>query len=659
MPEYSQAERMLEVQTPLGEDVLLLIGLTGREAISELFCFRLDLLAEERREVPFEGLLGQAATVRLGLIGGENRYFHGILRRVGQGMRDGPFIHYSAELVPELWLLTKRVQSRVFQHLSVIDILRQVLSGLKVSFQVQGAFPERNYCVQYQESDFAFASRLMEEEGIFYFFQHTADGHTLVLANTPQAHPPVPCQSQVIYDEVSGGVRPDMRIHRWQKFQEVRAGRYTLWDHSFELPGQALAAQKAVLDQVTVGQVAHPLAAGGAERLEVYEYPGGYARWFDGIDAGGGERPANVQQIFAENQRTVAIRMQQEAAQTLQIDGGSDCGQFTSGHRFTLVRHFNGDGDYVLTAVEHEARLSGDYRSGQNLEAMYENRFTAMPLALPYRPPRVTPRPAMPGAQTAVVVGPAGEEIFTDKYGRVKVQFAWDRQGKKDADSSCWLRVATSWAGKGWGAVHIPRIGQEVLVDFLDGDPDRPIIIGSLFNAETMPPLQLPAQKTMSGIRSSSTPGGNGANEIIMDDAAQKQKIEIHAQKDMQTQVLRDQTERIGILRNTDVRGDDTLEVGNNQTITDLTELTEVKGDQSIAISKSQKSLVGEFQFAKIEGDDSLTAQSINLIGAAITLEAGGSSIKLGGGSVVLKAGTITLEAPMIVKTGGTIKKGG
>src|SRR5262249_19379933 len=272
-------------------------------------------------------------------------------------------------------------------------------------------------------------------------------------------------------------------------------------------------------------------------QLEIYASPGGFAQRFDGIDRGGAPHPAELQKIFEDNKRTVAIRMQQEALHSLKIQGTSNCRHFVSGHKFTLTRHFNADGPYVLTNLEHTDSLSANYRSGEGVELVYKNRFTCIPLVLPFRPPLVTKKPVVEGAQTAVVVGPPGEEIFCDKYGRVKVQFHWDRQGKNDADSSCWVRVATIWAGKSWGIVNVPRVGHEVVVAFEEGDPDRPIIIGSVYNNDHMPPGEFPKDKMISGLKSNSTPGGGGYNGLVFNDTKGKEKITLHGQYDMATTI--------------------------------------------------------------------------------------------------------------------------
>src|SRR6185369_5975679 len=338
----------------------------------------------------------------------------------------------------------------------------------------------------YRESDFHFASRLMEEEGIYYYFKHDQSGHKMVVANTPQSHADVP-GDDIIYEELIGGVRDEDRVWYWEKTLDLRSGKVTLWDHNFELPYKHLEATRSVQESVTLGRTTHKVKTGGNATLELYDYPGEYAQRFDGNA---------VNKVFQDNTRTVAIRMESEAANSLLIRGAGNCGQFSAGYKFGLTRHFTDGGKYVVTSVDHSARQPLASEQGEGEPFDYDNRFTAIPFGVPYRPQRLTPVPTVKGTQTAVVVGPSGEEIYTDKYGRVKVQFHWDREGKNDADSSCWVRVATPWAGKQWGIVHIPRIGQEVVVDFLEGHPDRPLIIGSVYNADQMPPYVLPNYKT-------------------------------------------------------------------------------------------------------------------------------------------------------------------
>ncbi len=562
----------MSLTTPLGSDKLLLAGVRGVEAISQLFHFELDLITQET-SIAFDQLLGQKVTMewRLGEGDKSKRYINGIVSRFVQCERAMTFTRYRMEVVPKLWLLTRKARSRIFQHITVPDILKKVFEGMDVSYELVGNFKPRDYCAQYRETDFQFVSRLMEEEGIFYFFEHDDKSHKLVVADSPQSHPDLDPEA-VIYEELSGGVREEERIWRWEKAQQLRSGKCTLWDHCFELPGKNLEATKTTLESVQLGRTTHKLNTGN-DSLELYDYPGAYAQRFDG---------GAVQEIFSDNQRTVGIRMQTETAAGLIITGSSGCRNFAPGFKFSLERHFSDGGKFVVTSVEHNSRQPIGTARDQAEAFSYENTFSCIPLGIPFRPPRVTPLPVVRGTHTATVVGPAGEEIYTDKYGRVKVQFHWDREGKKDADSSCWVRVATLWAGKQWGVVHIPRIGQEVVVDFLEGDPDRPIIVGSVYNAEQMPPYALPANKTQSGIKSRSSKGGgpDNFNEIRLEDLKGSEQIFVHAEKDMLTEVENDETRTVGHDRTTTIKNDETKEVteGNEST-------TIKKGDRTVEVT--------------------------------------------------------------------------
>jgi type VI secretion system secreted protein VgrG len=356
----------------------------------------------------------------------------------------------------------------------------------------------------------------------------------MVIANDPASHPSVPEQPALVYDDTKGGRRDELRVNSWEKVQGLVPGKVTLWDHCFEMPDKHLEAEKTIQKNVKVGQIVHPLSVPATNDLEVYDYPGLYAQRFDGVDRGGAPVPAELQKIFQDNERTAQIRMQEEAAAAVSVEGRSDSYFLTAGCKFTLQRHFNAEGDYVLTRVEHEATLGADYRSGgEGDQLKYTNRFTCIPLGLPFRPARTTTRPRIEGVQTATVVGPPGETVFCDKYGRVKVQFPWDREGKRNADSSCWVRVGTPVAGKRRGMIYLPLIGEEVIVDFLEGDPDRPIIVGSVFNAETMPPYELPENREVSGYK-----GRTGSNQLKIGDKAGSEFFMIHAEKNMNVEVM-------------------------------------------------------------------------------------------------------------------------
>ena len=637
MPTYTQSDRPLSVTTPLGTDLLLLVGVQGREALSELFRFDFDLQAENTVDVPFEKLLGQKVAARIQLHSETSRYIAGVVSRVSQGARDEVFTSYRVEVVPQFWFLTRKRQSRIFQTLSVLDILKRVLEGLDVAYEVQGTFEAREYCAQYHESDFDFASRLMEEEGIYYFFRHTSTGSTLVLANTPQSHPDS-SPATVTYEEITGGNRPDERIYSWEKTQELRSGKVTLWDSNFELPYKNLEASKTIIESVQAGTVTHKLKTGGNDNLELYDYPGGHANRFDGVDRGGGDHASDLQKIFEDNDRTAGIRMQQEAVRGVLIHGASSCPQLAPGYRFTLERHFNADGTYVITESEHSAKLFWDYRSAaETVEFKYENSFTCIPLALPFRPERVTPIPRVQGAQTALVVGPAGDEIFTDKYGRIKVQFPWDREGKKDGDTSCWLRVATPWAGKQWGMIHIPRVGQEVLVDFVDGDVDHPVVVGSLYNADQMPPYTLPANKTQSGVKTRSSLGGGSSNcnEIRFEDKMGSEQLLIHAEKDQTVEVEHDESDWVGNDRTTKIDHNETVTIANDRSVTITT------GNDSLVIKAGNSSTS-----IKLGKSETEALQSIEL-------KVGQSSVKLDQSGVTIKGLNIQVQGQVMVDVKG------
>jgi len=470
--------------------------------------------------------------VEMRLADGGTRYFDGIVKQFSQGGRDENFVNFRAEIVPSVWLLTKTVRSRIFQHLSTPDILKKVLQGFDVSYKLLANYHQRDYCVQYRESDFDFASRLMEEEGIHYHFKHANGSHQMVLSDATSQNPAVPGASTIVYEEAAGELRNEMRVTAWEKTQELRSGAVTLWDHCFELPGNHLEGTARTVDSVTVGKVAHKLNVGGNSNLELYDFPGGYAERFDSVSSSGGTQPDDLQNMFTDRTRVVRIRMEEEETAGLAIAGTSDCGNFSAGHKFTLQRHFDADGKYLITGVTHDARNS-HYRSDEGDAFHYENRFSCVPDALRFRPARLTEKPEISGLQTATVVGPSGEEIFVDKYGRIKVQFHWDREGNKDANSSCWLRVAQLWAGKQWGAFFWPRIGHEVVVIFEEGDPDQPLVVGSVYNADNMPVFALPANKKIAGIKSATVDGSPGQdyNAILFYDEQDKEHLAIHSER--------------------------------------------------------------------------------------------------------------------------------
>ena len=464
--------QLLGVKTPLG-DAVSLGGFTAQEGLSQLFSLQLDLIAANDAPDVFRGLLGQPISIQAG-----PRHFDGICSRLSQGRSNTGFTAYHAEVVPWLWLLTRNRKSRSFQNLSVPEIVQRVAADHErtPSLRLQAQYERRTYVVQHNESDYDFLRRLLEEEGIYYFFEQTSEGHQLVLADGVGGHVAL---EPVRFDGDGRLKRSRESVFAWETSQSVTPGRVTLWDHCFELPDRNLEGTARLQESVAAGGVTHVLQTPAGDGLELYDYPGGYAEWFDGVDAGGGEQPAELQKLFPAAQRSAAFRMQAEAASALQITGASSVRSLAAGRILTISgsgERFNGK--YLLTGSTHRYERQGD-------RVAYENSFMCIPEALPYRSPRSTAIPRI-YSQTAVVVGPPGETSFHDKYGRIKVRFHWDRE-QAGSSASCWVRVAQP-AGGGRGFHTLPEVGDEVLVAFEHGDPDRPIVLGSLWNAADPPP---------------------------------------------------------------------------------------------------------------------------------------------------------------------------
>jgi type VI secretion system secreted protein VgrG len=614
MPDsFVQTGRPLTITTALGPDALIVLGVEGREAISELYRFEADVLAPGD-PLKFDDLLGQEVTLTLAADTSDPRYLSGIVCAIEQtetvafDPNGAPSNRYRLAIVPKLWLLSRRHGSRMFQQQTIAQILSSALSGCNARFELTTEYHPRDYCVQYRETDLNFVLRLMEEEGIYFFFRHTAGGHEMVVSDSPLSQPEL--DGPFLYEPVDNLAGESYRISSWRRTQEIRSGKCALWDSCFELPGRNLAAAK---------QPPEEFSSAAGKELELYDYPGGYASRFDGVNKSGGDQASDLQKIFEDNQRTVNLRMQADTASGIRITGRSGASRFLAGAKFSFSRHFSDDGSYLLTSVTHRSTQPLGTDSFDS-PFTYENDFTCIPAALTFRPQRATPIPFVRGTQTALVVGPAGEEIFTDKYGRVKVQFPWDREGERDIDSSCWIRVATSWAGKGWGAVHIPRVGQEVIVAFEEGDPNQPIVIGSVYNAANMPPYTLPEHRTQSGVKTRSTPGGGGYNEIRFEDQKGKEQIVVHAEKDVST--------AIGNVRETTIGQDDLTKIERGKSVTEAMESIEFK--------------VGESSIKLDQQGITIKALNIRIKGTAL-VEIDGLTTKIQGESFLIAKGGMVL----------------
>jgi type VI secretion system secreted protein VgrG len=524
---YVQGYHYMSIATPLGKDKLLLRSFQGEEMLSGLFRFSLEMQSEDP-SIDFAQIVGKGATITIELADGTQRYINGIVGRFIQSGTDDYFINYSAELHPWFWLTTMSADCRIYQNKSVTDIVTALFTELGFTDYkdaTTGTYSPLEYCVQYNETAFHFVSRLLEEAGIFYYFEHEDGKHTLVLADDASAFKACPGAATI-----DVGATPNWRqqntIISCSLEETVIAGKYAVDDFSFETPSTDL-----------LGSSDSTKAHEGSKR-RLYEYPGGFTK----KDAAEG---------------LAKKRMEEEESSQKRLRGISYCRAFFAGARTTVQKHYREDAnaDYVLSVISHNATPDG-----------YTNSFESFSSDTTFRPPRTTRRPVIPGTQTALVVGKSGEEIWTDKYGRIKVQFHWDQKGKSDENSSCWIRVAHGWAGKSWGQMFLPRIGQEVVVSFLDGDPDRPLVTGSVYNAEQTVPYALPTEQTKSTIKSNVSKGGGGFNEIRFEDKKDSEEIFIQAEKNCNRVVKNNDDLKVGFEKKD--KGNQTIAIYNDRTVT-------------------------------------------------------------------------------------------
>ncbi len=574
--EITQAEREITIKTQLGADTLVLRSVVVREELARLPSMQAELVSL-KEDISFEDLLGTNATISLKLIDG-TRFFNGYITSVTQIGNQGSFAVYEAIIHPWLWFLTRTTDCRIFQNQTVPDIVKTVFRDLGYTDfkeKLSNNYPLQDYCVQYRETDFNFVSRLLEQEGIYYYFIQEDGRHELILADGYSSHQPIPAPSSIpFYPPDEAVVRKEAACTHWHVAKQVLPGKYMLNDFDFKRPRASLLSSHTI-------PRSHAIAD-----YEVYDYPGEYTQ----IDAGNSYARTRIEELHADYE---------------QVSGRSDVRTLLVGGLFTLAEHPREDQnrEYLLTAVTqtlHSDAFEGQTTtSGQHL---YSNHFTGIDSKTPFRPARLTPKPHIRGPQTAMVVGPAGEEIYTDEHGQVKLQFHWDRYGKSDENSSCWVRVSQVWAGKNWGAMHIPRIGQEVIVEFLEGDPDHPIITGRVYNGEQIPPYGLPANKTQSGIKSRSSKDGSGANfnEIRMEDKKGNEQLYIHAEKNQDNIVENDETTSIGHDRTETVGHDETITIGNNRS-------EQVGVNETIAIGNNRTETVGVNETITIGSNRSVT----------------------------------------------------
>jgi len=658
----TQQHRSVSIGTPLGPDVLLLKSMSGVEQLGRLFQFNLMLLSTDW-SIKFDDIVGKNVTIRLETSTGEGtRYFNGFINRFRQESIDAEICSYSATMVPWLWFLTRVSDCRIFQEKAVPEIIKQVLqdygfSDIKLS--LTRSYRTWDYCVQYRETAFNFISRLMEQEGIYYFFEHENGKHTLVLADGVSAHKPCPGYESIDYRPQSTGIVSGEYITDWNIEKQVLSGAFVHRDFDFKKPQNVMESASMIARE-------HAMAD-----FEIYDYPGEY------VEPGEGDGYAKV-------------RMEELQAGHELVRGATEARGFYAGGTFALARYPREDQnrEYLLLSVQHQI-VSDTFGSGSGGGApLYSCDFRVMPKENIFRTTRSTPKPQIAGPQTAMVTGPSGEEIYTDEHGRVKVQFHWDRDGQYDEGSSCWVRVSQGWAGKQWGAIYLPRIGQEVIVEFLEGDPDRPIITGRVYNGVAKPPYDLPAEKTKSTLKSNSSKGGQGFNEIRFEDKKDDEQIFVHAEKDVDFRTKHDYRDttlghrdiRIGSEDGPDgKRGHqytwvledvDTIYEANHHELIKKDEHRIVKGDVNEKFEKSQKTFVTKgidinSQYLIVETKDKISHKStqimlqgssgVHIKGQQINLEGTSISLKSGGNFVCVNPGGVQIKGNMVlINSGGS-----
>ena len=618
----NQTHFSLSIEGTSGD--LQVLGFTGREALNQPFRFELELVSDNPA-LELESLLHKAAYLAIGQDGAG---IHGQVYRVAQGDSGKRLTRYQISLVPRLAYLAHRFNQRIFQQLTVPQIIGKVLEEhgiLADAYRFQlgpTVYPKRDYCTQYDESDLHFVQRLCEEEGIHYHFEHSAQQHLLVFGDDQTCFPKL---APVAYRQDSGLVADVPVFSRFGQRLETRTSRTTRRDYHFEKP--RLDLESAARSDFKPD-------------LEDYDYPG---RFTDR------ERGKHLSQRALERHRSDFVLG----------EGRSDQPSLRSGYFLSLSEHPRADWNdlWLLTEIHHEGKqpqvleesitsntteLKDDFHQG------YRNRFAVTPWNVPYRPPLEHPKPRILGSQSAVVTGPAGEEIHCDQYGRVKVQFFWDREGQADGKTSCWLRVASNWAGKQFGAIAIPRVGMEVLVSFLEGDPDQPLVSGCLYHAENQVPYELPANKTRSLFKTNSYPGGDGFNELRIEDRKGQEQIFVHAQRDWDENIENDQRIRIGHERHDTVEANTYSEFkAEEHRTTHGDRKVELRSDDHLTVGNNQHVKIGTGQFVEAGQEIHLSGglKVVMEAGSELTLKAGGSFVKLDASGIVLSGATVKVNS--------------
>ncbi|HET9954423.1 MAG TPA: type VI secretion system tip protein TssI/VgrG [Polyangiaceae bacterium] len=571
--------RIAEVSSVLGEGELLLLSMRGAEALGKPFQYVVELLSESS-QLDFGSLLGQPMTISLTLADQSQREFNGLVTDFAIVGGLGRYVRYRAVLRPWLWLMSKRTNCRIFQRRNVPTVVRELFrehgfADFEERLTETARYKELEYLVQYRESDLNFVMRILEHEGIYFYFRHEGGKHILVLADSYSAHEPARGAAEIPYFPPQQGQRRESdHVDGWSCSRHIRSGAFVGRDFDFKKPSAAITPSYK-----------NPQEHAHAD-YELFDYPA------DFLDAGTGDQ-------------RVRMRLEEVQADHETVEATGNVRALNAGHLFTLSDFPREDQnkEHLVTAVTYELEVNG-YESSTSVgsELAYRVRLEAIDSKRPFHPARVTPKPVVEGPQTAIVRGEKNQDIWTDEFGRVKVQFHWDRVGKNDENSSCWIRVSQLWAGSGFGGVHLPRIGQEVIVDFLEGDPDRPIITGRVYNQDNKPPYKLPDNATQSGIKSRSSLKGapSNFNEIRFEDLKGREELYVQAEKDQNTLVKNNQSITVGVNQTISVGANQTISVGANQAIS-------VGATRTLNVTKADTEHFKDTRTTNVDKTDTLT----------------------------------------------------
>jgi type VI secretion system secreted protein VgrG len=563
----------LTVQCSLPEGQLFVKSMRGHEELGRLFEYHLELQSR-KADLPFAEVLGKPMTIAMTRAGSTIRYFNGIVTALTPTGQKEEFFIFRATLAPKLWMLTRNRDCRVYQGLTIPEVVAEVLNRNVIIFSQKLADDHRkwDYLTQYRESDFAFVSRILEQAGIYYYFKHDAEKHEMVMVDSPTAHEPL-----VGYDKIpvrAAGTAKVQQDHftEWRGVYQATAAKITLQDHDFRVRhGSLTNATKG-------GEAEHEL-----DTMEMYDYPGGYVLEEN-------KDKADVGKMHLAGEHYAMVRLDEQRSDLVRVKAAGNARGIEVGGIIGIATEEKSANTYLVVSTHHEL-LNAEVRSGALPEGeLCQVSLNGLDTRRHFRPARITPKPVIAGPQTAIVVGKKGEEIWTDNFGRVKVQFHWDRQGEENEKSSCWVRVGQIWAGPGWGAMALPRIGNEVIVQFLEGDPDRPLITGSVYNIDNKPPYELPANATQSGIKTRSTKGATAENfnEIRFEDKKGAEELHIQAEKDMTTLVKHDQT----ITVNNKLT--ETYKASRTTVVTKADNTTVNDGNKNVTVNKGQYNLIAD-----------------------------------------------------------------